>query len=118
SFLESVLTGVRAGVVVLNRELHVIAWNHRAEDLWGLRADETKGQNFLNLDIGLPTDRLRPAMRACLSSASEHEESVIAATNRRGRAISCRVTCTPLGSGREVRGVILMMEEQIAARVN
>ena len=117
-FLESVLTGVRAGVVVVDRELHVIAWNHRAEDLWGLRGDEVKGQNFLNLDIGLPMGELRAAMRACLSGESEYGETVVGATNRRGRAISCRVTCTPLGSGRDVRGVILMMDEQSLARVN
>src|SRR5262249_48875089 len=47
-FLESVLAGVRSGVIVLDREFHVIAWNHRAEDLWGLRTDEVRGQNFLN----------------------------------------------------------------------
>src|SRR5205807_1972423 len=57
SFLESILSGVRTAVVVVDRELHVIAWNHRAEDLWGLRGDEVKGQNFLNLDIGLPIEQ-------------------------------------------------------------
>jgi two-component system CheB/CheR fusion protein len=112
-FLESVLTGVRSGVAVLDRELHVIAWNHRAEDLWGLRPDEVRNQNFLNLDMGLPADQLRPGIRACLNGESDHTETVLAATNRRGKPISCRVTGTPLlGSNRERRGVILLMEEQ------
>ena len=31
--LESILEGARSGVVVRNRELHVLAWNHRAGDL-------------------------------------------------------------------------------------
>jgi PAS domain-containing protein len=53
-FLESILTGVRSGVVVVDRELHVIAWNHRAEDMWGLRADEVRGPEF-------PEPRYRPA---------------------------------------------------------
>ncbi len=66
-FLESILTGLRSGVVVLDRELHVIAWNPRAEDLWGLRAEEVRSQNFLNLDIGLPTEQLRAGIRACLN---------------------------------------------------
>jgi len=112
-FLESVLTGVRSGVAVLDRELHVIAWNHRAEDLWGLRPDEVRNQNFLNLDIGLPADQLRPGIRACLTGESDHTETVLAATNRRGKPISCKITGTPLlGSNRERRGVILLMEEQ------
>ena len=112
-FLESILTGLRSGVVVLDRELHVIAWNPRAEDLWGLRADEVRAQNFLNLDIGLPTTQLRAQIRACLSGDGDHMEQVAPATNRRGRAIACRVTVSPLNSGnREVRGVILLMDEQ------
>jgi two-component system CheB/CheR fusion protein len=104
---------MRSGVVVLDRELHVIAWNPRAEDLWGLRADEVRSQNFLNLDIGLPTEQLRAGIRACLSGDGEHTEQVVPATNRRGRAITCRVTATPLTAGsKEVRGVILLMDEQ------
>jgi two-component system, chemotaxis family, CheB/CheR fusion protein len=116
SFLESILTGVRTGVVVLDRELHVLAWNHRAEDLWGLRADEVKGKNFLQLDIGLPTDQLKAAMRTTLSGTDgDYSAKVLAATNRRGRTIECSVITTPLlDNGQQIRGVILMMEEQAA----
>src|SRR5262249_51027150 len=111
-FLESILTGVRSGVVVVDRELHVVIWNNRAEDLWGLRADEVKGQNFLNLDIGLPASQLRPAIRECLGGTHNHAEVVLPATNRRGKSITCKITVSPLsGSGKEVRGAILMMEE-------
>ncbi|HEY7293315.1 MAG TPA: CheR family methyltransferase [Vicinamibacterales bacterium] len=111
--LESILTGVRSGVVVLDRELHVLAWNHRAEDLWGLRAEEVRGQNFLNLDIGLPTELLRSDIRFSLGNAHEFKEHAVSATNRRGRAITCRVTISSLvGDGQEIRGVILMMDEQ------
>jgi two-component system, chemotaxis family, CheB/CheR fusion protein len=112
-FFESILTGVRSGVVVIDRDVRVIAWNHRAEDLWGLRAEEVIGQNFLNLDIGLPTGELRAGVRACLSGESEYTDVVVAATNRRGRAMFCHVTGTPLiGGEKEIRGVILLMDEQ------
>jgi two-component system CheB/CheR fusion protein len=112
-FLQSILSGVHSGVVVLDREVRVIGWNPRAEDLWGLRHDEVAGQNFLNLDIGLPTDQLRSAIRACLNGDGELSEVTISATNRRGKAIDCRVTSTPLiGPAKETRGVILMMDEQ------
>ena len=63
AFLETILTSLRAGVVVLNPELQVRVWNRQAEELWGLRPEEAVGQHFLNLDIGLPTDRLRPLIR-------------------------------------------------------
>jgi two-component system CheB/CheR fusion protein len=106
---------VRSGVVVLDRELHVVAWNHRSEDLWGLRADEVTGQNFLNLDIGLPTGELRAAIRACLGGDGDHTETEVGATNRRGRAIRCKVMVTPLlDTAKGVRGAILLMDEQLA----
>jgi two-component system, chemotaxis family, CheB/CheR fusion protein len=113
SFLQSILSGVRSGVVVLDREVRVTGWNPRAEDLWGLRHDEVVGQNFLNLDIGLPIDQLRSAIRACLNGDAEYGEVTVSATNRRGKSIECRVTSTPLtGPGKETRGVIMLMDEQ------
>jgi two-component system CheB/CheR fusion protein len=112
-FLESILTGIRSGVVVLDGDLRVVAWNYRAEDLWGLRANEVKGQNFLNLDIGLPAGDLRPAIRACLNGGGDQHEVVLSATNRRGKTIVCRVMATPLlDAAKDVRGAILMMDEQ------
>src|SRR5262249_19472315 len=81
TFFESILTSVRAGVIVIDRELHVIAWNHRSEDLWGLRSDEVRGQNFLNLDIGLPTAQLRTGIRECLTGTRDFIDVMVEATN-------------------------------------
>ena len=39
------------------------------EDLWGLRSKDATGQHFFNLDIGLPTDRIRPLIRSVLGGA-------------------------------------------------
>src|SRR6185503_9803794 len=66
-FLDAILTSLQAGVVVVNNDLLAREWNDRAEDLWGVRRDEAVGQHFLNLDIGLPTDELRPLIRHALS---------------------------------------------------
>ncbi len=111
AFLGSILTGLRTGVVVVDRQISILIWNHRAEDLWGLRADEAQGQFFLNLDIGLPVEQLRGIIRSVLLG-SAYEELLLDATNRRGRIVQCRVICTPLiGPGDENQGVILLMEE-------
>jgi two-component system CheB/CheR fusion protein len=114
AFLESILTSLRGGVVVIDRNLYVQVWNDKAEDLWGLRTDEAVGQNFFNLDIGLPVDHLLQPIRACLMDTSvDGSESVVPAVNRRGKSIHCQVTCTPLiGIHRQIQGVILVMEER------
>jgi two-component system CheB/CheR fusion protein len=111
AFFESVLASLRAGAVVVNANLDVLMWNKRAEDLWGLRADEVQGRGLLNLDIGLPVAELRTVIRPCLSGEVDQQEVVLDAVNRRGRQIKCRVTCSPLVSGKKREGVLLMMEE-------
>ncbi|HEY9877726.1 MAG TPA: PAS domain-containing protein, partial [Leptolyngbyaceae cyanobacterium] len=114
AFLEAILTSFKRGVVVIDRDLQVQLWNHKAEDLWGLRTEEVLGQNFLSLDIGLPTEKLLQPIRACLTkSAFNESESLLPAINRRGRSIQCSVTCTPLFSAQdEVISVILVMEDR------
>jgi two-component system CheB/CheR fusion protein len=111
AFLEAVLTSLRAGVTVLDQQLHIRAWNKPAEELWGLRRDEAIGQHFLNLDIGLPTDQLRPALRAVFADSGSPIALTLPAVNRRGRAITVRVVCSPLGDGSsDVTGAVLVME--------
>jgi two-component system CheB/CheR fusion protein len=113
SFLESILTSLRGAVVMLDRDLEIHKWNHRAEDMWGLRAEEVLHRNFLNLDIGLPVEQLKSPVRACLSQEAEFLELTLDSTNRRGKRITVKVTCTQLshGNGAEPTGVILVMEE-------
>jgi two-component system CheB/CheR fusion protein len=116
AFLESILMSLRGGVVVLDRELKVLVWNSQAEDLRGLRGDEVIGQHFLNLDIGLPVERLGRPLRACLSEDAVQSTTTLDATNRRGKSITCDVTCMPLvGPRSEVRGAILVMESREGA---
>jgi two-component system CheB/CheR fusion protein len=113
AFLQSVLASLDGGVAVVDRELRVLAWNEQAEDLWGVRESEVTGQHLLNLDIGLPLDRLRGVIRTCMNGESESEHVTVEAINRRGQTIQCDVTCTPLrGIADDMRGAILMMEEQ------
>ncbi|MBV9012142.1 MAG: PAS domain S-box protein [Pseudonocardiales bacterium] len=115
-FLETILTGLRAGVAVLDTDMRVLVWNRRAEDLWGLRQDEIVGQHFLNLDIGLPTQQLRPLIRRTLAGVTGPHEMVLSAINRRGRLILVRVAGSPLnGADGSAHGAILLMEQDSSA---
>ncbi|MEV6239346.1 CheR family methyltransferase [Lentzea sp. NPDC051838] len=112
-FLESILTSLRAGVVVLDVQMRVLAWNTGAEELWGLRRDEAVGEHLLNLDIGLPVADLRPVVRSALGDVRFMEEVKVTAVNRRGREVRVRVVCSSLhGNDGQPGGAILVMEQQ------
>ncbi len=111
-FMENVLGSLRGGIVVTDVDLRVQTWNRQAEDMWGLRYGEAVGRNLLGLDIGLPIESLASGLRACLSGASDFEETVVEAINRRGRNIRCRVSCTPMKDNESrTRGIILVMQD-------
>jgi two-component system CheB/CheR fusion protein len=112
AFLGSILAGLEVGVVVVDPHLQVLAWNHRAEDLWDLRADEAQGRHLMNLEIGLPVEQLLQPIRTVLAKETPRAGLALECRNRKGRTISCGVRCTPLAGGAgEVRGVIILMEE-------
>jgi two-component system CheB/CheR fusion protein len=115
AFLEAVFTSLRSAVVVLDRDLRVQVWNAGALDMWGLRSDEAQGASFFRLDIGLPVGELHQPIRDVLAASATHRELVVGATNRKGKAIQCRVSIAPLtGTDRSVTGAILLMEDESA----
>jgi two-component system, chemotaxis family, CheB/CheR fusion protein len=111
-FLEAVLASLQIGVAVVGPDLEVRVWNQRAQDLWGIRSEEAVGQHFYNLDIGLPTERLRPALRQALLDSTGPVEVPLTAVNRRGRSIDLRVICAPIESKNAMvpTGVVVVME--------
>jgi two-component system CheB/CheR fusion protein len=109
-FLQSILGSLQSAVIVLGPEMDIRAWNRQAEDLWGLRGDEVIAQHFLNLDIGFPVEKLRTAVRNCISGRAERAQVVQEAVNRRGRRIECTVSVSCLDGDQGARGVILMMD--------
>jgi len=109
SILQSILTGLQVGVAVVDRHLTILLWNHGAEDLWGLRADEVRGRSLFSADLGLPAEELQIA--GFLAGTVQHKEITVDASCR-GKMIRCHVTCTPfLGPGGGRAGVVLLMEE-------
>jgi two-component system CheB/CheR fusion protein len=111
-FLESILSTLGQVVVVVDRALNVQVWNTGAEQMWGLRPGEAQGENFLGLDIGLPVERLKRPIRACLDGGADREQLTLQAVNRRGNSIQCRVTTVGLrGAGNAINGVIMLMDE-------
>ncbi|MGB3205969.1 MAG: CheR family methyltransferase [Crinalium sp.] len=113
-FLESILTSLHIGVVVLDDELCIHIWNYKATDMWGLRLDEVQGKHLLNLDIGLPLEQLRQPIKLCLSPDGIDQELVLNTTNRRGKSMECKISLIPVSHTHATfQGVIILMEEII-----
>jgi two-component system CheB/CheR fusion protein len=108
TFLEGILASLPAAIVV-DRDLRVQAWNAGALELWGMTAAEAVGEHLMNLDIGLPLDRLHGPIRNVLADGSDRHLLDLEATNRRGRPILCRVELAPLHTNGATEGAILLM---------
>jgi two-component system, chemotaxis family, CheB/CheR fusion protein len=111
SFLGSVLSSIHQGVVVVDRALKVVAWSHRAADLWGLRDDEVEGEHLLNLDIGIPVQRLRDPIRHVLAGTAV-DNVELDGHDRRGKPVHVRIAFAPLQNrpdADEPDGVILLV---------
>lgn len=113
NFLNSILTSMSTAVVVLDEQNKILVWNPRAEDLWGLRQDEVKGQQFLDLDIGLPVQQLKKPLSTFSNGKEKNSELVLDAVNRRGKSIKCEVTISALYLQKgDQKGLILLMDER------
>jgi len=111
TLLLAITGNIEVGAAVLDKDMKVQVWNERAADLWGVRSDEVTGSSFFNLDIGLPAEELRALIRSGAGGTPRHDELVVTAVTRRGRAIRCRVIAHTLGDGKTPAGVVLVMEE-------
>jgi two-component system CheB/CheR fusion protein len=113
TFLASLVSSIQFGMVVVDREMRVVMWNRGCEELWGLRSDETAGKVLGSLDIGLPTEAVKPLIGKAFVDPEITEETVVEAVNRRGRQTRVRVTCTAFRSAEGgVNGALLLMEVQ------
>jgi two-component system CheB/CheR fusion protein len=114
AFMGTILSSLRAAVIVLDENLHVKVWNRMAAELWGLREEEVRGKNFMGLDIGLPVEKLRPLIRSCLAGEGDGA-GLVEAVNRRGKAIRCAVHCAPLAGDGAARGIVFVIDDPDSA---
>jgi two-component system CheB/CheR fusion protein len=112
-FLEAVFASLRGGVAVVDPDMMIKVWNHRAEDLWGVRSDEVLNTPLSKLDIGLPLAEVRQMLHSTLTDGNHAQERKIPATSRKGRKILCKVTVTPIRRPNhpDPLGGIIMMED-------
>ena len=111
-FMAAVLGSMNSGVAVVDGDMQILAWNTRAEDLWGVRTDEAVGEHLMNLDIGLPVEQLRQPIRSSLASDNGSPAVLtLDAVNRPGRALQVQVTLTHIRDhGEAAPAAMLVMD--------
>ena len=113
AFMQSILGSFEAAMIVVDAGLRIQVWTPQAYELWGLRSDEAVGTPLLDLDSGLPAERLHAWLQPVLDGV---QTSIVGerleAVNRRGRPVVLRVTVTPLRTDEELpTGALVLMEE-------
>ena len=112
TFMTAILSGLNAGVAVLDKEMVVQIWSDKAEDLWGVRSEESVGRHLLTLDIGLPLEQVKADIRSVIAGEANFREVKLNATNRRGRQVECKVSVSRLiGDLESPEGVLMLMEQ-------
>jgi two-component system CheB/CheR fusion protein len=109
-FLQAVLASFAGGVVVIGPDRRIRVWTSNAEELWGVRAAEATGVDFLTLDIGLPVAELAGPIEQALARGIGATDIVLDVFTRRGHAGSCRVSIAPLREGGMLSGAIVVTE--------
>jgi two-component system CheB/CheR fusion protein len=110
-YAEAILRSTNSGVIVLDQDQVVRSWNRWNENIWGLRAEEAVDRKFGVLDIGLPMQQVGPAVQSVIAGG-EAVDFQVAAVERHGRPIHCRVRVSPLlYEDRASHGAALFIEE-------
>ncbi|MEB3123950.1 MAG: CheR family methyltransferase [Snowella sp.] len=111
-FLEAILLSLRGAIIVIDRELKILAWSAKSEEMWGLRTEEVQDECLFNLDFGLPLEQIREPINHCLNEDQTQQDFVISAVNRRGKTFDCRLSIDALWNiNKEKFGVIIIMQE-------
>jgi two-component system CheB/CheR fusion protein len=111
TFLDSLITSVRLGMAVVDRQTRLMVWNRGCEELWGLRADEVIGKPLASLDVGLPVEEVKPLLGRVFVDAELLDEAVVDAVTRRGREARVKVQCSAFrAADGSVNGALLLME--------
>jgi PAS domain-containing protein len=91
AFLGELLVGLRAAVVICDRDERISAWNSGAELLWGMPARAAIGRRLGELELGAPTQGLLTAMRGCMAGGPGRRHLGLDVADEHGAVIRCDV---------------------------
>ncbi len=115
-FSENILESLNDGLAVLNREDHVLRWNRRLEELYGIRHEDAVGRGIAEIFDQAFFNTLRAARRDSPEGATIYRAPLLT-RHTPPRRVLVNLATTPLrDSDGAIAGTILVMED-ISSRV-
>ena len=115
-FSENILESLNDGLVVLNREDHVVRWNRRLEELYGIRHEQAVDRRIDEIFDGSFYDTLRAARRDSPDGAALYRVPLMTRHDP-ARRVLINLATTPLrDSDGAIAGTIVVIED-ISSRV-
>jgi PAS domain S-box-containing protein len=112
AFIRSVVESLREGVIALDRQGRIVAWNRALADRYGVPAAAAMGRPLLELNPSLARETFATPLRALL--AGEVEEFTLEnyehQTLRRGQ-VTMNVKGSLLRHGGQPTGAVLLIED-------
>jgi two-component system CheB/CheR fusion protein len=112
AFLGELLVGLRAAVVVCDREERIAVWNGGAERFWGVPARVAVGRVFGDLNLGPTVAPLVSALRGCLDGGRTGRRHLeLALADAHGALRRCDAVLAPRLARREVALAVVCRAE-------
>ena len=110
AFNRSLLDSLEAGIVVLDREGVVTAWNQTVERMWGLRSEHAVGRPFFALPVGDVGQQARAVFDAVVTTGEPMDLPDVVSTPPGGTARRVALRLQPLrGRTGEITGAIAVL---------
>ena len=110
AYHRSIVNSLEHGVVVLDRHGTITTWNAIAEQMWGLRAEQTVGRQFFALPIGDVAQRAQRAFEQVIASGDPGEVPDVSYMRPGGQGAKGVIRLLPLrNAGRDVVGAFALL---------
>ena len=100
------------GLMVLDRDATVMAWNQTIERLWGLRAEQALNRPFFALPVGEVTRQIRAPLDRVLATGEAADVSEVSYTLPGGDSRRGVLHLMPLRNGGVAIGVIALLNPE------
>ncbi len=108
-FLKHVLGRLGIGVLIVDPEMRIAAWNEKVEEFWDLRKELFEGEILFALDSGFPVERLKSRIKACLAGSQELEFTL----RNGGKPFRFRMLPAPIYSPHEKPGAVILVIQEL-----